>query len=155
MDPLVRAAVLQDVPVLVELMTEFYQEAGLTLSSDAATKAFTTLLEEPSRCRVWLVERDSEPVGYIVLTLSYSMEFGGLRGFVDDFFVRPAARRKGYGTVALKAVKAACRELNVRALLVETGPQTHPARGVYARAGFKESGRMLLSQTLSPPIHEQ
>ncbi len=94
------------------------------------------------------------PTGYVVLTLGFSMEYGGLRGFVDDFFVRPAARGRGLGAAALETVKQTCRELGVRALLVETGPKNHPARRLYARAGFEESGRMLLAQAFAPPIHE-
>jgi len=150
----VRTAVVEDVPMLVMLMAEFYEEGGYSLSHDAATRAFTTLLGEPSRGRIWLLEVGAESVGYIVLTFSFSMEYGGLRGFVDDFFVRPAMRGRGLGAAALEVVRQTCRELGVQALLVETGPQRHPARGVYARAGFKESGRMLLGQALAPPIHE-
>jgi GNAT superfamily N-acetyltransferase len=154
LEPQVRIARTEDVPVLVALMAEFYEEAGYSLPRDAASGAFTSLLGEPSRGRIWLVEVEAEAVGYIVLTLGFSMEYGGLRGFVDDFFVRPSVRGRGFGGAALETVKETCRDFGVRALLVETGPEDHPARGVYARAGFKESGRMLLGQALAPPIHE-
>lgn len=150
----VRAARVEDVPALVALMEEFYDESGYSLPRDAAARAFTTLLADPRQGRVLLVEVEHEATGYVVLTLGFSMEYGGLRGFVDDFFVRPAARRRGYGAAALEAVKHTCRELGVRALLVETGPKNHPARTIYARAGFEESGRMLLGQALAPPIHD-
>lgn len=153
--PQVRLARTEDVPALVDLMSEFYEEAGYPLPRAAASKAFTSLLGEPSRGRIWLIEVGTEPFGYIVLTLSFSMEYGGLRAFVDDFFVRPAMRGKGLGAAALETVKRTCHELGVRALLVETGPKDHPARGVYARAGFEESGRVLLGQALVPPIHEE
>ena len=150
----VRAARVEDVPELVTLMAEFYEEAGYSLPRGAAARAFRSLLDEPRQGCIWLVEVEHKPTGYIVLTLSFSMEYGGLRGFVDDFFVRPAARGRGLGAAALEAVKQTCHELGVRAILVETGPEDHPARAVYARAGFKESGRMLLGQHLAPPIHE-
>jgi GNAT superfamily N-acetyltransferase len=135
-------------------MADFYQEAGYPLPRDAATRAFTTLVGEPNRGRIWLIELETESLGYIVLTFGFSMEYGGLRGLVDDFFVRPEARGKGLGAAALKTVRQTCRDMGVRALLVETGPEDHPARGVYARAGFEENGRMLLGQALAPPIHE-
>ncbi|MFQ5597950.1 MAG: GNAT family N-acetyltransferase [Nitrospiria bacterium] len=38
------------------------------------------------------------------------MEYGGLRGFVDDLFVRPAEREKGLGAAVLKTVKQHCRD---------------------------------------------
>lgn len=135
-------------------MTEFYSEAGYSLAPEPATQAFVALLDDPRLGRVWLVESGGVPVGYLVLTLGFSMEFGGLRGFVDDFFVRPTARGKGLGAAALAAVKLEGTALGVRALLVETGPTEHPARRLYARAGFHESGRVLLSQAFAPAIHE-
>ncbi|NCF26712.1 MAG: GNAT family N-acetyltransferase [Gammaproteobacteria bacterium] len=154
MNPQVRTAHIDDVPVLVALMSEFYQEAGFVLPRDAAIRAFTTLLGDPNLGRMWLIDVGNESVGYIVLTLGFSMEYGGLRGFVDDFYVRPEARGQGLGAAALQTVRQICCDLGVRALLVETGPEDHPARGVYSRAGFEESGRMLLGQALAPPIHE-
>jgi GNAT superfamily N-acetyltransferase len=154
LDPEVRTARIEDVSALVALMADFYQEAGYSLPRDAAARAFTTLLREPSRGRVWLIEVGIESVGYIVLTLGFSMEYGGLRGFVDDFYVRPDVRGKGLGASALQTLRQTCHDLGVRALLVETGPEDHPARGVYSRAGFEDSGRMLLAQALAPPIHE-
>ena len=149
-----RIARVEDVPALVALMADFYLEAGYTLPRDVATRAFTTLLGEPSRGRIWLVDVGTKSVGYIVLTFGFSMEYGGLRGFIDDFYVRREMRGRGLGAAALQTVTQTCRDLGVRALLVETGPEDHPARGVYARAGFEESGRMLLGQALAHPIHE-
>lgn len=140
--------------MLVTLMAEFYQEAGYSLPRDAASTAFASLLSEPGHGRVWLLEVKTEPVGYIVLTFGFSMEYGGFRGFVDDFFVRPSVRGRGLGGAALETVRETCRELGVRALLVETGSEDHPARGVYARAGFQETGRVLLGQALAHPLHE-
>ncbi len=154
MKSVVRSAGTEDVPMLAELMTEFYAESGYSLSSDAAARAFMMLLEEPNQGRIFIVEAESEPVGYLVLSLGFSMEYGGFRGFVDDFFVRPTQRGKGLGATALKAVTQTCRELGVRALLVETGPDDSPARRIYARAGFTESERVLLTKRLAPPLHE-
>lgn len=150
----VRAARLDDVPALVALMAEFYKEADYRLPWEAAVRTFTALLDDPRLGRVWLLEVEHSPTGYVVLTLGFSMEYGGLRGFVDDFFVRATARGRGLGAAALEVVKQTCRELGVRALLVETGPEDHPARRLYARAGFQESGRVLLSHALASPVHE-
>ena len=153
MTPTVRMATRDDVPTLVNLMQEFYAEAGFSLSANAGAGAFRTLLENPMLGEVWLAGADDIIVGYLVLTLGYSMEFGGQRGFVDDFFVRPAARGKGLGAATLAAVKQHCIDRGVRALLVETGLKGHPARRLYERAGFKESERALLNQALAAPLH--
>ena len=148
-----KLAGLGDIPILVDLMAAFYEEAGYPLPREPARRAFATILGDPALGRVWLVLEDGDAVGYLVLTLNFSMEYGGLRAFVDDFFVKPEARSKGLGAAALREVREACLESGVRALLVETGPSDHPARRLYARVGFQETGRVFLSQALSVPIH--
>ena len=135
-------------------MAAFYAEAGYPLPREPAGRAFAAVLGDPALGRVWLVLEGGRAVGYLVLTLGFSMEYGGLRGFLDDFFVKPEARGKGLGAAALGEVREACLEIGVRALLVETGTGDHPARSLYARAGFEETGRVLLSQTLSAPLHD-
>jgi GNAT superfamily N-acetyltransferase len=149
----VREADPSDVDLLVQLMGEFYSEAGYVLASEEAGAAFTSILADARLGRVWLGEMDDEPVGYLVMTLAFSMEFGGLRGFVDDFFVRASHRRAGLGQALLKAARESCIALGVRALVVEAGGQDHTARGLYARAGFQDHGHVLLSQALAAGLH--
>ena len=153
-DTRVRIAERDDVPALVGLMIEFYREAGFQLSPTAASAAFVALLDDSRLGRVWMAVRDAVPAGYLVVTLGFSMEFGGIRGIVDDFFVRPSARGQGLGAMMLTTAQQACQQLGVRALLVETGQADHPARRLYGRAGFQESGRVLLTQAFAPAIHE-
>jgi GNAT superfamily N-acetyltransferase len=150
----VREATPDDIPRLVALMAEFYAESDYPLPAEAATRAFASLLDDARLGRVWLIEADAEPTGYVVLTVGYSMEYGGLRGFVDDLFVREAYRGRGLAATALAEVRRAAEALGVRALLVEVGPDNDRARRVYARNGFVNSGRLLLTQPLAAPVHE-
>jgi GNAT superfamily N-acetyltransferase len=150
-----RVAHREDIPTLVRLMGEFYEEAGFPLPIGPATRAFTQLLDNPQLGASLLLEDGGEVVGYLVVTFGFSMEFGGLRAFVDDFFVRPSSRGKGIGADALKTVRMECLDRGIHALLVEAGPEEHLARRLYARAGFAASGRVLLTQTLAPALHER
>ena len=142
-----------DVPALVGLMTAFYAEADFPLPAGPAARAFQALLADPRLGGVWLAQVGSEAVGHAVLTLSFSMEYGGLRGFVDDLYVSPVARARGVGLALLGAVRSACVERGVRALHVEVGPENATARRLYARAGYAESGHLLLTLPLAPPVH--
>ena len=149
-----RPAGTADVPRLVALMSEFYAESGFPLPAAPAARAFAGLLADPRLGRVWLIEAGGEVAGHVVLTLSYSMEYGGLRGVVDDLFVRAPHRGRGLGAAAMTAVRAACESLGVRALQVEVGPENDVARRLYARSGFADGGRLLLALPLAPPVHE-
>jgi len=82
------------------------------------------------------------------------MEYGGVRGFGDDFFVRASARNRGLGRMALEAVRQSCVDSGVRVLLVETGPEDHPAQRLYRRSGYVAVDRVFLTQALACPLHE-
>jgi len=150
----VRLAEPADVPKLVRLMIEFYAESDFTLAPGPAARTFALLLAEPRFGRVWLMECGGRSAGYVVLTVCFSMEYGGLRGFVDDFFVRASCRRRGLGTAALAEVRRAAEVGGVRALLVETGPLNEDALAVYHRSGFRDSGHLLLTLPLAAPVHD-
>lgn len=152
--PLARPAALPDVTSLVALMRAFYAESGYPLPEAQAARTFEHLITAPHLGAVWLLEADGQPAGFVVLTVSFSMEYGGLRGFVDDLFVAPAFRRRGLATLGVDAVKRACAARGVRALLVETSAANEAALAVYRRAGFSDSGRLLMTQSLAPAVHE-
>ena len=116
----IRPATMADVPALVSLMGEFYAEANFPLPVAQATHTFERLLAAPELGAVWVMSHHGAPAGFVVLTVAFSMEYGGLRGFVDDLFVAPQHRRHGLASEALDAVRQACAERGVRALLVET-----------------------------------
>ena len=149
----VRAAAAADVPVLVALMQTFYAEADFPLPVGPATRAFEALLADPRLGGAWLAEDSGEAVGHVVLTVSFSMEYGGLRGFIDDLYVRPSARGRGAGARLLDAARAGATDRGVRALHVEVGPDNEVARRLYTRAGYVDSGHLLLSLPLAAPVH--
>lgn len=148
----IRLATLTDVDALVSLLQAFYAEGAFALSEQAASRAFEALLDDSRLGQVWMIEHDGHPAGFVVLTVGFSMEFGGLRGFVDDFYVAPPYRRRGLGHAALEEVKRACRRRGVRALLVETGPNNGAALSAYRSVGFEDSGRCLLMLPLADPL---
>jgi GNAT superfamily N-acetyltransferase len=149
----IRAATAADIPALVSLMTDFYAEAEIALPADAAARAFEALFAEPAMGGVWLAHRGGTAVGHVVLAVTFSMEYGGRRGFIDDLYVRPTARGRGAGAALLEAARAGAVERHLRVLQVETGDSSHAARPLYARAGYVDSGHALLTLPLASPLH--
>ena len=143
-----RLATPTDVPTLVQLMAEFYAESGYEADHEQSGQVFTQLIGDPSLGRVWLIEHDDRPAGYLVLTLGFSMEYGGRDAFIDDLFLRPDARGRGLGTAALEAALAACRELDVRAVHLEVDPQNTEAHALYKKMGLSSTRRQLWSRRL-------
>jgi len=147
----VREAGQDDVAQLLDMMEEFYAESGYVLDRQEARASFEALLGEPRLGRVWLVEQGEDVAGYVVVTLVFAMEYAGMMGVVDDFFVRPAWRGRGLGTAALAAVRRVCAGLGVRALRVEVGHENAAAQAVYRSAGFETLERRLMAVRLEEP----
>jgi len=148
-----RKASLVDVEQLVTMMAAFYSESPYTLNLRRATEAFTLLLADERLGHVWFIQVNSKDVGYVVVTLCYSMTFGGLCAVVDDFFIQPEFRGTGLGKAAMAEVRNLCASRGVRAIHVETGRDNAPALAVYRRAGFVETNLVHLTLALADPTH--
>lgn len=132
-----RRAAPDDIPLLVELMREFYAESPYSLDMDWAASSFRALLKDDSSGAVWIIFYDSEPAGYVVLTIKFSMEYGGLDGFIDDLFIRPPCRRRGLARTLLNALFDECERRGVLAVHVEVGRDNTAANALYSSYGLK------------------
>jgi GNAT superfamily N-acetyltransferase len=146
----VQLASLSDVQSLVELMHEFYAESSFTLDRTWAASSFTDLIAHPSLGGVWLIRVDGHVAGHVVLTVRYTMEFGGLSAYIDDLFVRALYRRRGAATAALDALLDECKRRGCLSLHVEVGHDNVAANALYSRYGLSPAtdGRQLLSVAL-------
>jgi len=143
-------ATLDDIPILVDLMQEFYAEADYPLDRHWAAASFSALMQEDALGAVWIIFQDSEPAGHIVLTIRFSMEYGGFDAFIDDLFIRPAYRRCGLGRAALRTLFDECERRKVLAIHVEVGHDNVAAKALYQSYGLKpyDEGREMLTARL-------
>jgi ribosomal protein S18 acetylase RimI-like enzyme len=133
---------------LLGLMQAFYAEEGLPYDRAALSAALLPLLAGSPFGRIWTLHFEGAVIGYVALTLGYSLEFGGPDAFVDELYVRPAHRRQGAGRQALEFVAAAARALGARALSLEVNRANRGAQALYRRAGFEDLDRCLLTRRL-------
>jgi len=148
-----RKASLIDIQLLVQMMTEFYSESPYTLNPRRATDAFTALLSDERLGLIWIIQSNSQDVGYVVLTLCHSMNVGGLIAVVDDFYIQPAFRGGGLGKAAIAEVRSYCATHGIRAIHVETDRDNAVALAVYRRNGFMEKDQVQLELGLAEPTH--
>lgn len=149
-----RRAIENDIPILIALMAEFYAESGYDLNRPLAEKAFAAILADKRLGYIWLIDAEGKEVGYIVLTLRFGMEYGGLIACLDDLFVVPQSRNKGLSTDALVQVRDFCKSIGIRAITVEVSHSNGSAQTVYRRIGLTETpDRQLLALALASPTH--
>jgi GNAT superfamily N-acetyltransferase len=145
-----RKAGLPDIDTLVDLMEAFYAESGYTLDRQWASASFRKLLADQSLGTAWLLCHKGQPAGYLVLTVRFAMEYGGLDGFIDDLFVVPSFRRIGLARLGLHTLIDECRCRGVMALHVEVARENTAANTLYTAFGLHPytDGRQLLTAVL-------
>jgi ribosomal protein S18 acetylase RimI-like enzyme len=147
--PTLALATLADEPVLRELMREFYVHEGLAFDEARTLGAFRTLAADPHLGRVWIFRVGAEAVGYLAVTVCFSLEFAGRYALVDELYVREAHRGRGIGARALETAAEACRELDVSALRLEVDVWNTRARDLYRRLGFALQERHMMSRWIA------
>ncbi len=61
-----RPAEAGDLQTLLDLMADFYAEAGYSLGRPHAAEAFAALLADPRLARIWLIEHGAAVGGHVV-----------------------------------------------------------------------------------------
>ena len=138
-----------DVATILPCMRDYYAADGYQFDEQLAGSALADMIRDPSLGRVWIVSHGSTPVGYVILTLGYSLEFHGRDAFIDELYVVPEYWGRGIGSNVMRIVEDACRELGVRAVHLEVERDNPAARALYLRFGFKEQDRLLMTRWIA------
>jgi ribosomal protein S18 acetylase RimI-like enzyme len=152
MGPRFRLADDADVDVLLRFMHQFRIDDPdtryLRVDEREAREALACLIREPALGRVWLICDHETAVGYVVVTVGYSLEFHGRDAFIDEFFIQATHRRRGWGARALEYVESACRKLCVNAVHLEVTHDNTGAQRLYRKFGFEDHDRHLMTKRL-------
>jgi ribosomal protein S18 acetylase RimI-like enzyme len=133
-----------DLDKVLALVAAFHDEMEITSSDDSRRDAIFPLLDGIPYGAVYLVGPTRAPIGYIVVTFSWSIEYGGMDGFVDELYVRPPVRGRGIATEVLLALPKTLAEAGIKALHLEVDREDENAQRLYTRARFKASDRYIL-----------
>lgn len=134
---------------LLSLVAAFHAEEGITLSDEARRKGIAPLLDGIPHGLAYLIGPARAPIGYVIITLGWSVEFGGLDAIIDEIYVRPGVRGRGIASEALLALPSALSGGGVKAIHLEVDRDNAVAQKLYARAGFKPREKfMFMSRRL-------
>lgn len=137
-----------DLDVLTQFVKEFYECDHHPFQADIVHRTLKDLIEHEDYGRIWLIMVDEVPVGYVVLTLGYSLEYHGRDAFVDEIFLREPYRGKGVGSQTFAFLEAECRKLGVKAVHLEVMPENELAYEFYCRLGYGDRQSSLLTKWL-------
>jgi ribosomal protein S18 acetylase RimI-like enzyme len=143
----IRPVGARDLAALTRLAEDFHAEDGHVLDA-GGRRALAAICAGEPLARAWLFELEGRAVGYGVLTVGFSVEYGGRDGFIDDLYLAPEARGRGLGRQAMAFLEGQARELGIKALHLEVGAENARALALYGRSGFRDNGRCLMSKRL-------
>lgn len=121
---------------LLALVASFHNEAGIKSTDELRRKGIVPLLDGIPHGCAYLIGPPRAPIGYIVITFGWSVEFGGLDGIVDELYIRPGVRGRGIASEALTALPRALAGAGLRAIHLEVDKNNAAAIKLYRRAGF-------------------
>jgi ribosomal protein S18 acetylase RimI-like enzyme len=126
----------EDLPKLLPLVAAFHDHQGFQTSPEHQHDAILPLLQGSPHGAVWLIGPRRAPVGYVVVSFGWSVEYGGMDAIIDEIYVRNAVRKRGMGSEALNGLAKALKDGGIRALHLETDLDNETLKRFYQRAKF-------------------
>lgn len=127
---------MDDLERLEPMVASYHAFEGIETDQQMRITALQPLLEGLPLGVIYLIGPRKAPVGYIVISFGYSVELGGIDGFIDEFFMRENIRGRGLGTEVLANLLPSLANHGVKALHLEVTPDNARAQKIYRRAGF-------------------
>jgi ribosomal protein S18 acetylase RimI-like enzyme len=149
-----REAVLGDEAAIIPMMQALAKQDPEVIPFDesAARTAVHQFLSLPEFGRIRLFYHGPALVGYIILTIGFSFEFRGHDAFIDELYIVPAHRCRGFGRQAMGFVEQEARKMGVNAIHLEVDHGNDPALELYRRTGYKDHQRFLMTKWLNRAI---
>ena len=135
-----RPATPEEDELVIQLYLALYREDPGTIPPDPARARRTLELfrAEPARGRCLALEVGGRVEGYALLVPYWSNEFGGLICTIDELYVAPEARGRGFATELLALLEAGALGWEAPvALELEVSRSNPRGRALYLRAGFR------------------
>ena len=95
----IEPATIDDLPRLVDLtMALFELEEDFKPDRKKQERGLRSILEQPSRGRIFVVRTDYEIIGVVNVLFTISTAMGGFVILLEDVIIHPDFRRQGYGS---------------------------------------------------------
>ncbi|HCF29262.1 MAG TPA: GNAT family N-acetyltransferase [Cyanobacteria bacterium UBA11049] len=144
-----KRAEMSDMEILMEFIREFCEVDHHPFDDFSVRVALTKIVSDDSLGRVWLIQRNSEAIGYIVLTFGYSLEYRGREAVIDEIYIRESHRGRGIGKRAIEFVEEVSPSLEIKALHLEVERENIAAQYFYRKVGFEDQDSYLMTKWIA------
>jgi GNAT superfamily N-acetyltransferase len=130
-------ATLADIERLLPLVEQYWRfEAIEGFDARRLAVLLQRVMSDDSLGHVWLAEVDGNAAGYLLAVYVFSLEHQGLTAEIDEFFVGPAYRSLGIGSLLLAAAEATFRIRGCTNIALQIGRDNDEARAFYRGHGY-------------------
>lgn len=143
---MLRAFTAADREAYCQMAHDFYR-CGVTdhvIPDSHITRTADAVLNGTPFAAIYMLEADGQPVGYSLLALTWSQEGGGDTVWIEELYILPQFRGKGYGTAFFRELQETYP--NAVRFRLEVEPDNDGAKALYGRMGFEilNYGQMVL-----------
>lgn len=135
-----------DLPQLLPLVRAFHADHNIASDDNHLTAALEPLLDGAPHGAAYLIGPARAPIGYLIVSFGWSVEFGGLDAFLDELYLRPSIRGRGIGTESVQTVARTLAAAGVRAMHLEVMGGNARATDLYKRLGFAARDSQLMTR---------
>lgn len=133
----ISAAGYESIPVLVELMRQYWEFEQIQGFSDhQAEKMLRSFFSHPELGRGWIAYSDEQVLGYLLCSCVFSFEHGGLCAAIDELYVVRESRSQGVGQLLVQTAETTMRELGCMYIEMEVAAHNVRAQHFYSLLGF-------------------
>ena len=143
-----KRAKVKDLLLLMRFVREYYTFDQIPFHEEELRQGLMLLLKEQRLGGAWLIQSQKRPVGYILVTFGFDLEFGGRQATVTEFYLQPEHRGNGLGRIALEHVEAFAMRRGAQALELQVTRGNSRAYYFYRSCGFEEHDRIPMSKRL-------
>lgn len=133
---------------VLQMMEDFSALDNYTFNSDQREKSLLDFTAHDAFGKLYVIKKELETIGYIVLTFGYSFGYNGRDAFIDEFYIKEAFRNKGIGKKTMDFIAEKAKTFDVKAIHLEVEHHNENAKHLYASKAYKNKKRSLLTKII-------
>jgi ribosomal protein S18 acetylase RimI-like enzyme len=140
----IRSINRDDVETVVTFMEELLRDdpEEMPCNREELVRKMDDAIMRPDEVEVFVLsEVDGRLSGYFVLAFCYSFEFGGRYLSIDEMYVVPEFRGRGYAKSMLDFADDYAKEHDCKSVYMVTTNSNERARNLYRKYGFSDMVR--------------
>jgi ribosomal protein S18 acetylase RimI-like enzyme len=145
----------KDIDTLLPFIRQFYHHFNYPFHEGPKIDALRHFVQDESLGHLMIIKQGEKAIGYVLIVFCFSLEFNGSIAFVDELFIEPSGRQKKVGSQVLAQVESLCASLGMKAVRLESEADNDRATALYARSGYHNHKRHLMTKLLKAGHHKK